>query len=122
MNIFATLAERRILEAQQQGMFDDLALKGQPITREDFSGVPEELRMGYKILKNAGFLPPELQLHQEIVSLRELLECCHDELERATLKKRLSEKQLHYQLLAERQRRNPAFAEYRMKLETHLFP
>jgi len=117
MRTFTLLAERRILEAQQQGAFDDLPGKGKPLIFEDLTGVPEELRMGYKILKNAGFIPPELQLQQEIISLRELLERCSDEEERKLLKKRLSEKQLHYQVLSERNRRNPAFATYREKLE-----
>jgi len=117
MRAFALLAERRILEAQQKGAFDDLPGKGKPLVMEDLSGVPEELRMGYKILKNAGFIPPELQLQQEIVSLRELLARCSDEEERKLLRQRLSEKQLHYQVLSERNRKNPAFAAYREKLE-----
>ena len=117
MSPFALIAERRILEAQQQGLFDDLALKGQPIAREDLSSIPEELRMAYKILKNAGYLPPELELQREIVSLRELLDCCHDVEERKILRKRLTEKQLHYQVLAEKHGGNPAFAEYRLKLD-----
>ncbi len=117
MDAFALIAERRILEAMRQGAFDDLPGRGKPLKVEDFSGVPEELRMGYKILKNAGCLPPELQLQQELVSLRELLERCSDEEERKVLKKRLTEKQLHYQVLSERNRRNPAFTDYRDKLE-----
>ena len=117
MNAFAILAEQRILEAQRQGALDDLPGRGQPLVIEDLSGVPEELRMGYKILKNAGFLPPELQLQQELVTLQELLERCRDEEERKLLKKRLTEKHLHYQVLSERNRRNPAFSTYREKLE-----
>jgi len=117
MDAFALIAERRILEAMRQGAFDDLPGRGQPLKIEDVSGVPEELRMGYKILKNAGCLPPELQLQQELVSLRELLDRCSDAEERKVLKKRLTEKQLHYQVLSERNRRNPAFAAYRDKLE-----
>ena len=69
MSIFASIAERRITEAIQNGLLDDLSLKGKPIPREDLSAVPEELRMGYKVLKNAGYLPEELQLRQEILSL-----------------------------------------------------
>ena len=37
-------------------------------------GVPEHLRMGYKILKNAGVLPEEMQLKKEMVSLKTLLD------------------------------------------------
>jgi len=113
MQAFAILAERLIIEAQQHGAFDDLPGKGKPLSMEDLSGVPEELRMGYKLLKNAGYLPPEL----ELISLREPLDRCSDEEERKILKKRLTEKQLHYQLLSERNRYNPAFSAYREKLE-----
>ena len=59
MDIFFTIAERKIREAVERGDLDNLTLKGQPIRTEDYSGVPEELRMGYKVLHNASMLPPE---------------------------------------------------------------
>ena len=122
MDAFALIAERRIIEAQRQGAFDDLPGRGKPLTTEDFSAVPEELRMAYKLLKNAGYLPPELQLQQEIVSLRELLARCRGEEERQLLGRRLNEKQLHLQVLFEKHRSNGAFLDYRERLERHLFP
>ena len=60
MSMFARIAEQRIQEAVARGELDNLSLKGEPIPLEDLSAVPEELRMGYKILKNAGVLPEEL--------------------------------------------------------------
>ncbi|MDD7477636.1 MAG: DUF1992 domain-containing protein, partial [Desulfovibrio sp.] len=59
--------------------FDDLPGKGAPIIYEDDSGIPEELRMAYKILKNSSCLPPELQERKDISSLAEMLEHCEDE-------------------------------------------
>lgn len=40
---------------------------------EDDSMVPEDLRVGYRLLKNVGYLPPELQLHKEISEVELLL-------------------------------------------------
>ncbi|MDR2573608.1 MAG: DUF1992 domain-containing protein [Desulfovibrio sp.] len=76
------IAEKRIEEAQLNGDFDNLPGSGQPLAIEDTSHVPEELRMAYKILRNAGCLPPELAERKEIGRLAELLEQCEDEQER----------------------------------------
>ena len=47
------IAEQRILEAQRAGAFDNLPGKGKPLELEDLSWVPEDLRIGYHVLKNA---------------------------------------------------------------------
>ena len=76
------IAEKRIEQAQNNGEFDNLPGSGQPLEIEDMSHVPEELRMAYKILHNAGCLPPELAEPKEINRLADLLERCGDEQER----------------------------------------
>ncbi len=73
MICFQKLAERRILEAVQRGDFDDLPGAGQPLELENDSHVPEDLRMAYKILKNAGCVPEEVSLRKEIAKTEELL-------------------------------------------------
>lgn len=73
------LVEKRIKEAEEKGAFDNLPGKYKPIKIEDFSNVPEDLRIAYKILKNAGCLPPELQLRKEIRKMEDLLEEVPDE-------------------------------------------
>ena len=73
MDMFAIIAERRILEAMERGEFDNLPGKGTPIVEEDLSAVPEELRMAYKVLKNAGCVPPEIELTNEVASLRRMI-------------------------------------------------
>src|SRR5688572_2360260 len=60
------IAERRILEAQARGDFDDLPGTGAPLQLDDDSLVAEDLRAAYRVLKNAGYLPPELEIHREI--------------------------------------------------------
>jgi len=82
MFIFRKIAERRIQDAIERGEFDNLPGKGKPLPREDdVYHVPPELRMAYKILKNAGCLPPELMLRKEIKELKDLLETMEDEKE-----------------------------------------
>ncbi|WP_312997375.1 DUF1992 domain-containing protein [Leclercia sp.] len=67
-------AERHILDAQRQGEFDNLPGSGQPLMLDDDSHVPAELRAGYRMLKNAGCLPPELEQRKEAVELAQLLD------------------------------------------------
>jgi len=79
MYAFHLIAEKRIKEAMQQGQFDNLPGKGKPLVFEDDSMIPEDLRMAYKILKNAGFIPSELQTEREIRQAVDLLENLDDE-------------------------------------------
>ncbi len=72
-SVIQFIAEQRIAEAQAQGVFDNLPGTGRPLELEDMSHVPEELRMAYKILSNAGCLPPELEQRKELNRLVDLL-------------------------------------------------
>lgn len=69
MHIFEKLAEEKIIAAMQRGAFKDLPGAGKPLPADDLLNVPEELRMAYKVLKNAGYVPPELELRHEISNL-----------------------------------------------------
>ena len=73
MICFQRIAERRINQAMREGAFDDLPGAGQPLKLEDDSHIPEDLRIAYKILKNAGYLPPEIALRKEITRAEDLL-------------------------------------------------
>ena len=70
---FQKIAERRIVEAIREGAFDDLPGAGQPLKLEDDSHLPEDLRIVFKILKNAGFVPPEVALQKEIATVEDVL-------------------------------------------------
>lgn len=74
MNAWQYIAEERIQEALDKGHFDNLPGKGKPLLLEDEVFVPEDLRMAYKVLKNAGFVPQELATRKEIANLLDLLE------------------------------------------------
>ena len=90
MNCFAKLAENRIQVAIEAGDFDDLTGKGQPLNLEEDSHIPPELRMAYKILKNADCLPPELELRKEVVQLQDLVAAMPDEAEKLKQMRRLN--------------------------------
>jgi hypothetical protein len=84
-NIFTVMeriAEERIREAQLRGDFENLPYRGQPLKLEDDRHIPEDLRLAYKILKNAGCLPPELELKKEIHNAEQLLGATRDEKEK----------------------------------------
>lgn len=78
----AMIAEARISESMRKGEFDNLAGKGEKIVFADESMIPEDLRMAYKILKNAGYVPEELTAEKEILTAAELLAAATDEQER----------------------------------------
>lgn len=75
-------AERHITDAQRKGEFDNLPGQGEPLALDDDSAVPETLRSGYRLLKNAGCLPPELEQRKQAVELVDLLKGIRREDER----------------------------------------
>ena len=79
MNVLAELAEKAIREAQERGEFEALDGQGRPLREADDPFMPETLRMAYKMLKNAGYVPREIQEQREIRSLIECLEQETDE-------------------------------------------
>jgi hypothetical protein len=73
MNPLDQIAEARIQEAIDRGELRGLPGEGKPLQLDDDSAIPEDLRAAYRILKNAGFLPPELQLRKELREAEQLL-------------------------------------------------
>ena len=72
--VFQKIAEERIKEALENGELEAPSCKGKPLDLKEDPFVPEDLRLVYKILKNAGFLPKEVELMKEIKRIEELLE------------------------------------------------
>lgn len=70
---FEKLVEERIKKAQKEGFFDDLEGSHKPL-KVDNMNVPDDFRLAHKILKNAGFLPPEVELKKKITHTEQLLE------------------------------------------------
>ncbi len=63
------VVEERIQEAMRRGDFDNLPGAGKPLDLDDDPLVPAEVRAAYRILKNAGFVPPEVLERREIADL-----------------------------------------------------
>jgi hypothetical protein len=85
---FEKIVEDRIKKAQYKGDFDNLPGAGKPLDLHDDRHIPEDLRLAYKILKNADCLPPEIELKKEILRTEDLLANMSDTAERySTLKK-----------------------------------
>ena len=82
LSALAAIAESRIREGMDAGLFDHLPGQGRPLELEDDSHVPEELRMAYKLLRNAGYVPQEIAERKEISNLADMLERCSDEQEK----------------------------------------
>jgi len=85
---FDRIIEERIRRAQQKGEFENLEGTGKPLIFEKDGHVAGELRLAYKILKNADCLPPEIELKNEIKCTEDLLSGMEDTAEKyRTLKK-----------------------------------
>ncbi len=84
------LAEQRIEEAIARGEFDNLSCAGKPLPEGgDLPWVTPELRLAYRILKTAGYLPEEIGLRREIAEVQQLLHQCLDDVELVAHTRRL---------------------------------
>jgi len=99
---FQKIIEKRIKDAQKRGEFDDLPGSGEPLTLEDDSQIPEDLRLAYKILKNADCLPPELELKKEIRKMEDMLEDIPDEKEQYRHMKRINYKIMQLNMMGKK--------------------
>ncbi len=90
LGVWQKIAEEKIKAAQERGELDDLPGSGKPLDLEDDSHIAPELRLAYKVLKNAGYTPPELEAQKEIHQLEELLSGAPDEKTRYRALKRLN--------------------------------
>jgi hypothetical protein len=70
---FESLIDQQVRAAEEEGQFKDLAGAGKPLKIDDETHVPEELRAGFRMLKNAGAAPPWIELQQTIRADQEQL-------------------------------------------------
>ncbi|NGZ78170.1 DnaJ family domain-containing protein [Saccharibacillus alkalitolerans] len=121
MGWLSWLAEQKIEEAMRGGEFDNLPGKGRPIEMDDLSGVPEELRVPYRILKNAGVLPEEIVLRKECLELEDLLAACRSDEEREEVGSRLNAKKLKLRMAEEKRGwSGGAYGQYADKIRERL--
>jgi len=74
VDLLDQLVERRIRDAQARGEFDDLEGSGQPLPVEPDVLIDSSLRVAYRILKNSGFVPPEVAQRQRVGNIETLLQ------------------------------------------------
>ena len=85
------LVEQKIAEAIARGDFDGLPGAGRPLDLDDDPLIPEDLRLAYRILKNAGFVPPEIETLSEISQLEQLVNrACEDAAARSKAARKLA--------------------------------
>ena len=90
MGLLDSVVEQRIAQAIAAGAFENLPGAGKPLDLDDDRMVPEDLRVGYRILKNAGFIPPEVEQRREIADLAVLLRHATDDAARRRAAARLA--------------------------------
>ncbi len=90
--IIQTIAERRIQQAMDEGSLPDLShWKNRPLPQDEaLDKVAPDLRLAFKLLKNAGYIPEGLALHQEIRHTEDLLKHSTDEREKLHHLRRIS--------------------------------
>ena len=79
MDSLRLIAERKISKAIKEGTLNTEGWQGRPLPMEDDHLIPADLKMAYKMLKNAGFVPPEIEAKKEIHKLEEMIAQTEDE-------------------------------------------
>jgi hypothetical protein len=84
---------QHLREAEASGELKTAPSYGKPLDFGDgYDETPTELRMGMKILKDAGMVPPEVEAMREAAELEARMNACTDEDERRVLQRQLAEK------------------------------
>lgn len=96
--------DNMIKAAIDRGEFDNLEGEGKPIDLDAYFATPEDVRMGYSVLKSSNIVPEEVDRMNEIAELREELKTC-PEAERPGVAQRLRDRELALSLILERNNR-----------------
>ena len=83
---------RHLSEALKSGELGAAPSFGKPMREmEGWDDTPPELRLPFKMLKDAGYAPPEIALFHERAKLTAAVEAAKDDAERVRLQRELSE-------------------------------
>jgi hypothetical protein len=99
---FEKIVEERIRKAIQKGELKNLPGHGKPLDLEDDRHVPEDLRLAYKILKNADCVPPEIEIKKEIQKTEDLLADMTDTAKKYRILKKLNLLIMKFNVLRQR--------------------
>ena len=90
MSLLDTIADAKIAAAIEAGELANLPGAGKPLDLDEDPLVPEDLRVAWRILKNAGFVPPEVAERRERVELSRLIATIEDDGQRRRAAARLA--------------------------------
>ena len=93
------------MEAIARGEFDNLPGKGRPLDLDAYFATPEDLRIGYSLLKNADIVPEEMELLKQIDGLKKSFDSCTNPVEKRAIQRQLSEKITNFNMGMERYRK-----------------
>ena len=111
--------EEKIRKAVEKGEFDDLPGTGKPLDfRDDLPGLSPELKMGFKVLKNAGYIPEKSEMKSSDVLIHDLLSYATDGEEKGNFQKRRQFEELVHE---KRWYRHSTFKDYANKIYQKLF-
>ncbi len=118
MDFASRMAEEKIKQAIRDGELDDLPGKGKKQELEDLSAIPEDMRTSYLMMKNSGYLPDEVRLQKELISLQEMMDLAKDPEQKEGYRKQLSEKEIQLRMLMEKKNmnKNSGFRKYSGKI------
>ncbi|MED1740195.1 DUF1992 domain-containing protein [Bacillus swezeyi] len=122
MDFSSIISEDKIKQAIKDGEFDGLPGMGKPLKKDEAAHIPENLRMAYRVMKNAGMAGDEGALKKELMTIDDLISKCTDENERERLMRRKTENQLKLDRLAGKKGMfsKPASAFYKDKIYNRL--
>ena len=107
MDLFSRIAEDKIKEAIKNGEFENLPGMGKPLDlKDDLPGMSAEMKMGYRMLKNAGFISDQVDLRKELITINDLISAATDDDEINRLQEKLTRKQLQFEKIMEQRRKN----------------
>jgi Domain of unknown function (DUF1992) len=94
------------LKPKKPANFQNAKSYGKPLDLGDgYKETPAELRMGFKMLKDSGFVPPEVELMQQIHPKRQaLVSALLGSVEETALRRRLTELETNLALAKSRLR------------------
>ncbi len=96
-----SLVDEIIQDAMARGEFDNLPGAGKPLNHDAYFSLPEDQRLAYTALKNAGYAPEEVELLREIKTLKDKIARCEETAECQRLHKELDARALKFNLLQE---------------------
>ncbi|MBP1917084.1 hypothetical protein J2Z23_004069 [Lederbergia galactosidilyticus] len=120
MDRFSHMTEEKIRKAYEEGAFDHLPGAGKPLPPDPLKGIPDDLKMAYRMMKNAGFSPDEMDVKKEIMSIEDLIRHSENKMEKEDLGNQLNQKLLEYNRLMSKKRKktnSSVFRKYQDEIE-----